>query len=134
MTEGKRGFITHFPGFILYPTHIIGKSEEFAHIPSGQHESVLIRVYSAFESIESQGGKGKLVVMASNMVCTKLKLYRLTKNTQQESTACFLPFLNSAFNRAERLILFPSFQELGNLAISPNHVPHFLFLQETFSF
>ena len=46
----------------------------------------------------------------------------------------FLNFFELGFNRAEWLILFPSFQELGNLAISPNHVPHFLFLQETFSF
>ena len=56
---------------------------------------------------------------------------------QEHATAVrslFLTFFELAFNRAERLILFPSFQELGNLAISPNHVPHFLFLQETFSF
>ena len=107
---------------------------EIVHIPSVQHESVLMRVYLAFESSECQGGYGDQVVMAPNMVCTKTKLCRQSKNTQQQSAACFLPFSDSAFNRAEGLILFPSFQELGNLAISPNHVPHFLFLQETFSF
>ena len=101
---------------------------------STQHESVLMRVYSAVESSESQGGHGELVVMAPNMVCTETKLCRLSKNTQQQATACFLPFSNSDSNSPERRILFPSFQELGNLAISPNHVPHFLFLQETFSF
>ena len=133
MKVGKRDFITHFPVFILYPTHIIGISEEFVHISSCQHNYVLMRVDAVFESSESQGQHGELVVMAPNMVCTKTKLCRPSKNTQQQSAACFLPFSNSAFNRAERPILFPSFQELGNLAIGPNHVPHFLFLQETFS-
>ena len=93
MTERFYGTL---PCFILYPTHIIGKSDDFVHIPSGQYESLLMRVYSAIESSESQEGHREIVVMAPNMVCTKTKLCRLSKNTQQQSAACFLTFSNSA--------------------------------------
>ena len=50
--------MAHYPVFILYPTHIIGTSEDFVHMPSGKYESFLMRVYSAVESSESQGGRG----------------------------------------------------------------------------
>ena len=65
MTEGKRGFTTRFPVFILHATHIIGTSEKFVHILSGQHESVLMRVYSAIKSSESKGGHGEPVVIGT---------------------------------------------------------------------
>ena len=96
MTERKRGFTTHLPDFILHPTHIIGTSEEFVHIPSGQHESVLMRVESAIESSESLGGHGELMVMAPKMVCTKTKLCRLSKNTTS-GRHLFLAFFELSF-------------------------------------